>query len=350
MFSQIRSRSAKGRCSAPPTVLACAAHGMIEFLENLSLDPDAVLHEVDITRPQLADGSSRIPLTRYCQLFARTARRAYHDNVGLDFGARFRPEELGFLGYLAISAPTLGQSLTSMTSFLPLHQEGTIFELEKADNGLMSLTYMVLDGTLADRRHDAEFSLSVSMHLFRAALGTRWGPAEIHFMHPRPDDVHAHETAFGAPVYFQQPCNRILFDPQVLNVTMPRADGNLYDLIARNWASVDRAAACGPDLLSRARSQIGRTLESGDCDLAKIASLCGVPAWTLKRRLNEAGLTFQKLVTDTRRDLAIEYLCAYQMSVTETALALGYSETSAFSRAFRQWTGQSPSDYRRLPE
>lgn len=349
MFSQMRSRSAKGRLSAPPTVLACAAHGMIEFLENLSLDPDSVLSDVALTRPQVTDGSSRIPLPQYCRLFARTAQRAHHDNVGLDFAALFRPEELGFLGYLAVSAPTLGQSLRTMTECLPLHQEGTIFELEKTDTGLMALTYMVLDGSLADRRHDAEFSLAVALHLFHAALGSRWAPEEVHFMHPRPDDARAHELAFGAPIYFQQPCNRVLFDPQVLGAAMPRADRNLHDLISRTWAEPNHLAARQPDLLARARSQISRTLESGDCELAKIANLCGVPAWTLKRRLNEAGLTFQKLVTDTRRDMAIEYLCDYRLSVTETALALGYSETSAFSRAFRQWTGQSPSDYRRAP-
>jgi len=278
-------------------------------------------------------------------MFELAARAALRPNLGLEFGRSFSPQQLGFVGYLAASAPTLGRALESFTAAMPFHQQGTVMDLAEIGQDRAAVTYGIVDGTVAGRRQDAELSIAVVLNLMRLALGPRWAPHEIHFAHPRPQSCRAHDAAFGAPIYFLQDDNRIVFDRAVLESRMLNRDDVLHTLIAAQMTPRARASRSTDDIVARARYFVERLLPGGHCELDAVADACGMPSWTLKRRLSARGLTFQELVARTRCDLAIQYLTEHRLSATEVALTLGYSELSAFSRAFRQWTGVAPSDY-----
>lgn len=330
---------------APATVTASAALGVIDFMSRNGVDPDELLFRVGLRRDEVSRTDNRILLSQFCELFEDAAEMGGGPDIGLEFGCGFKPESLGFVGYLAVSAPTLGHGLRHFSQYLPFHQQATMASLERYRGNRIAFTYAITDSSIRYRRQDAELSIAVMVNMLRSALGPNWQPDEIHFAHPMGQaGRRQHERRFGGDVFFEQSTNRIIFDEALLETAMPRRDPILFELIRSEFEKMQSSAGHDDDIAT-IRHQVGRLLAEAHCTLPDLAKTCGVPTWTLKRRLAKSGLSFQTLVADVRRALAIEYLVDYSMSVTDTALALGYSEVSAFSRAFRQWTGTSARDY-----
>lgn len=327
-------------------VCVTAAHGLIDFVGGHGVGSEELLASVGLSQSILEGSRNKIALSQFCDLLERAAQNSSHGDIGLEFGSRFMPQNLGFIGYLAASAANLGDALQSFSRFLPLHQQGTYMDLEVCFGDRVALSYSIIDCTVTRRRQDAELSLAVMLNLIRSALGATWAPDEVHFAHSRPlEGIRQHEALFKAPVYFQQNCNRLVLPKSAFDAPMPRHDPLLYDLILSEFIRLAPRTGHRIDLISMVQHHIERQLAAGGCDLESVAAACGVAPWTLRRRLHAAGLKFQQIVVETRYRLALGYLHEQEMSVTETALALGYSETSAFSRAFRQWTGIPPTRF-----
>ena len=327
-----------------PTVLASAADGLVDRLIEARADPERAFEAVGLPIKNIASPANQIHLHQYCGLFEEAARETRDDNFGLRFGLDFLPERLGLLGYLAINSPTLYAAIKNIVTYFPAHQQDTRVGLSQ-DAGLATFCYMIESGSVLDKRQDAELSLGMFLNIFRRALGADWSPLEIHFAHPKSADWREHRDLFGAPVYFGQPKNAVIMHADDLNRTMPNADHVLMRLIAAQLAARVNTSRKPVNIVDRIRHLIEVGLSDGSCTLEKIASDCRIPAWTLQRQLSESGTSFNRLLTKARHDLAVRYLKEFNLPVTEVALMLGYSETSAFSRAFRQWTGQSPSGY-----
>lgn len=322
--------------------MAAAAQGALERVAACGVDPRDVLRDAELAADDFSHPTHRISLSSYCQFFEVAARKTAHDGFGLEFGASFQPQQLGLLGYLAISAPTLGAGLEKFSAYLPAHQQATHVATKVAADGTAAVEYAILDPSIANRRQDAELSVAMLFNVLRHSLGPRWRPLAIHLMHSRPSGRISYEEFFGTRPRFEQTSNRIVFRRAELDCPMPRRDASLMHLLEAELTRHLPAREPGTDILERARYEIAVALPVARCDLPQIARQCGLAPWTLKRRLKQRGLTFQQLVAETRCALATQYL-KRGMAVTEIALALGYSEVSAFSRAFREWTGLAPS-------
>lgn len=329
-----------------PLVMAAAAHGVGERIAAAGVDPLDVLGEAGLSGEELSDPTRRIALAQYCQVFEIAAHKTARASFGLEFGSGFHPQQLGMLGYLAISAPTLELALRKFAVYLPAHQQATHLVLRKLTDGRALVEYAILDGSIQARQQDAELSIAMLLNLFRHCLGSRWLPIGIHFMHSRPGGHTRHEELLGSRPLFGQTSNRIVFRQVDLDCEMPRKDHDLMRLLEFQLEKQLADTRAYYDIVERARHELSIALESGNCDIGMVSRRCGIPPWTLKRRLKQRGLTFQDLLTSTRLDLAKHQL-ARGTPITNIAADLGYSQVSAFSRAFRQWTGVSPREYLR---
>lgn len=327
-----------------PTVMAAAAQGLLERIAASGVDPDDVLSEAGLRRRDVADPSRRIGLSEYCRAFEIAARKTTRSNFGLEFGASFRPQQLGLLGYLAISASTLGHALRKFAAYLPVHQQATHVGISTVEDGNAAVEYVILDSSIKERQQDAELSIGMLFSLLRHVLGPHWSPIGVHLMHDRPVGRTRYEELLGVRPQFAQSSNRILMRRSELDCPMPRRDEQLMRLLEQELKKQLPVSAGSADVLARARHEIALALDSGDVELTAVARQCGLEPWTLKRRLKEQHMTFQDLVAATRYELALEQF-ARGAPITDVAIALGYSEVSAFSRAFRQWTGQSPRKF-----
>jgi AraC-like DNA-binding protein len=330
---------------AGPQVLAAAASGIADVVGGLGGDVERVFHAAKIDKGVLENPINEISLGQYCRMFEHAAIETQYDNFGLRFGIDFKPRQLGPIGYMAINSPTLAAGLRNLVDYFPAHQQMSTLAM-RADRDIMTLEYQINDGRIGLRRQDAELSLGMFCNVFYHALGRQWTPLELHFEHPRPWDAREHETLFDAPVFFSQPTNAILFRRRDMDVLMPDPDPYLFSLLEPMMSGRRRRAIPG-DLVGLVQQKIEAHLGHADALLTKVAQDLGMSSWTLHRRLRDLNVSFSDLLRGTRRQLAMRYVAEPHIPLTEIAFLLGYSELSAFSRAFHQWAGMSPARYRR---
>jgi len=328
-----------------PQVLAAAADGVVHMIKAMGGDVDRVFGEARLDIGRLESPFNEISLKQYCELFEESARLTHCDNFGLRFGHGFKPRQLGPIGYMAINAPTMAAGLRALVDYFPAHQQNTIMALRQ-ERDLLFLDYQITDGRISRRRQDAELSLGMFCNIFHYCIGRQWRPLEIHFEHPRPAESREHETNFGAPVFFAQPTNSILFRRGDLDVLMPEPDPYLFSLLEPFMRGRQQRFSVD-DLIGLVRQKIEAHFNTGNPGIKKIAAELGMTSWTLHRRLRDLNVSFHDLVRGARRELALRYVAEPHLALTEVAFLLGYSELSAFSRAFREWTGMAPAHYRR---
>ena len=329
---------------ARPIVHSSAATGVHRLIEDRGGSVERVFHRAHVSPRILETPVERVDLRNYCLLFEEAACQTGDTNFGLWFGSQFQPAQLGVLGYLALTAPTLDIALAKMIGYFPAYQQNSVLRRFHAD-GHLKLEYRITDGGIVQRRQDAELSLGIFCNIFRAALGPDWGPVRVDFEHPNPGDVADHERVFDAPVHFDQQTNAIVFRASDLSAPMPTADHNLAAVLDGLLLQLGTERSTPGDVVSTVRREVQVRISRGCPTLEDIADALHWSPATLKRRLRLGGTTYQQLVDDLRRKLAMDYLREGMHSMTEISERLGYSEASAFSRAFTRWTGLSPRDH-----
>ncbi|WP_296256836.1 MULTISPECIES: AraC-like transcriptional regulator QhpR [unclassified Pseudomonas] len=330
-------------------VLSAAANGLDGFILQHGGDLDRVFGRSGIDPEQLLHPTLSLPLTSYCQVLEEAARQTGCDNFGLRYGQQFQPQALGLLGYIGLCSPTLEDALINFCAAFPFHQHSTLIELMDVGE-CYRFDYQVRHGAINERRQDAELTMGMALNLVRHVLGPDWAPRQVAFEHAKPQDWHEHHDVFQAEVQFAQGCNSLLIPKcDVVDKVMPGSDPILLMLIkdairqlGENGSGLDSETG----LLDRARQIIVASLHLGEPVLEQIAHHLGLSEWALQRKLRDHGLSFTQLVDQIRQQSALAHLKQQRLSITQLASMLGYSETSAFSRAFKRWFGVSPKQWR----
>ncbi|HEX6120600.1 MAG TPA: AraC family transcriptional regulator [Dongiaceae bacterium] len=332
---------------AAPAILASAATGIVGHIERLHGDIDSIFGNAGIAPDMAGVPTLQLRLASFITLFEEAARRTRQDNFGLWFGNQFMPRDLGLWGYAAISSPTVGSALENLVNLFCYQQGSSVMRCVKRRDGLLRLEYQIVAPDIVARRQDAELSLGMFLNVIREGLGPKWAPEEVHFEHPRPQSWKEHESAFDAPVYFSQPANALLFRTDILGHSMPARDLQLLAVMQTCMEQLGPTSAAADSLFDRICAAIRMRLPNGYPTLEQIAHDLRISPGAVQRELSEHNVTYKDAVENTRRSLAEVYLQQRQLPLTEVALLLGYSELSAFSRAFTRWTGTSPRHYRR---
>jgi AraC-like DNA-binding protein len=192
-----------------------------------------------------------------------------------------------------------------------------------------------------------EFMLGAMTSLARRLTGGAGNPVEIHFTHEAPRSLECHERFFRCPVRFGATKNALSFDSAVLSLPAVGHDPDrcreLERTAAERLSALRRASTFRMDLASA----IHREIETGEPTVERTAAVLGLHPKTMARRLRSEGTSFSEVLEEVRLRLARQYLDEPGARVTEVAFRLGYSEKSAFNRAFKRWTGEAPERYRR---
>ena len=333
---------------AGPAILASAATGIVGQIERFHGDVDGIFGNAGIAPEMAGMPTLQLKLAAFITLFEEAAKRTTQDNFGLWFGNQFLPRDLGLWGYAAISAPTLGSALETLTGLFCYQQGSSFLRCVKRKDGLLRLEYQIIAPEIVARRQDAELSLGMFLNVIRECCGPKWAPEEVHFEHPRPQAWKEHEEAFDAPVYFSQPTNALIFRADIMERPMPARDPQLLSVMQTCMERLGPPSQAADGLFDSIRSAIRMRLAGGYPSLDQIAHDLRISPGAVQRELSDHNVTYKDAVETTRRQLAELYLQQRQLPLTEIALLLGYSELSAFSRAFTRWTGTSPRHYRRV--
>lgn len=324
-------------------VLSAAACGLDAFIAQQGGDVDRVFGIAGIDPDLLLHPTLSLSLSNYCKMLEEAASQSGCDNFGLRYGQQFLPRALGLLGYVGLCSHSLEQALQNFARAFPYHQHDTLIRL--VDIGeCYRFDYQVHHPAILDRRQDAELTMGMALNLVRHALGPDWAPRAVLFEHARPEGWREHQTVFDAPVLFDQPCNALLIPKRdIAGKLMPERDPVLLMLVQD--AIVRLGGQQSPQcLVDQARGLVRDALPLGEPSLERVAAGLGLTPAALQRRLREQNLSFSTLIDQVRRELALHYL-RRRLPVSELAPLLGYSETSAFSRAFRRWFDASPRQW-----
>lgn len=325
-------------------VLSAAASGLSNFILHKGADADRVLGMSGINPELLTSPTLSLQLPNYCKVLEQAANLSGCDNFGLHYGQQFQPKELGLIGYIGLCSPTLETALRNMTQYFALHQKDTLTRM--ADMGdAWRIDYQIQHGAILTRRQDAELTIGMFMNVIRGVLGTHYSPREIHFEHTRPDFWQEHSKLFNSPVYFDQPFNSIIVSKKDMQRDMPSSDPLLLTMMQETLKLLN-ISNTSQGLADQVRSHIQLSLNEGEPNLEHIAETMSMSSSVLTRRLKNEGMTFSNLVDGVRCELAEHYMKQKNIPISEMAFLLGYSEASAFSRAFKRWFGVNPRQWR----
>ena len=329
-----------------PMISLNAATGLIEAISASRGDPDQILHAVGLDRSTLSDPHGFLPFADFTRLLQEAARRTGDDCFGLHFGEQFQPKNIGPLVYVVLNSPTMAVAFDNAVRYLKVHNEGARVTFTY-DATSAYLRQSLLGVAADDVRQHSEYSMVVALNTLRLMAGSRWSPREMQFAHLAPVHTAEHVRIFGAPLSFGCDTNTLVIERAFIDKQVPAADERLYPILRRYLDRVVKEMPREDRTLSSIREVIGHSIREGDPKLDDVARKVTMSTRTLQRRLKEQGVDFKSLVDDTRRRFSLNYLADPVHTPAEIAYLLGYSEVSAFNRAFKRWTGTTPSSYRR---
>jgi AraC-like DNA-binding protein len=271
------------------------------------------------------------------------------DAIGLHFAAGVDFDALGLFSYAVLHAPTVGTALRNMERYSDAVVVGVPLRLD-VETRTASLRFPVWDaGDPQGLRHLDEAAVFFVLRMLRRLAGPGWSARAVAFRHAAPADPTVQRRLLGVPVLFGEPESRIVFAAADLERRVRNAERFQLPIVQRHLEDVVREDGAPDSWRHELELQIASLVCDGHPSLHTIAPRLGMSVRTLQRRLDERGLRYRDLVAGVRMRIARHCLTerAHGPSLGEIGFMLGYSELSAFDRAFRRWTGMSPGEYRR---
>lgn len=290
-----------------------------------------------------------VPLPVWRDLLARTLalRPEAPMATALAIGAQVRPRHVGVLGYLVLASRTLAEALQAYQRYERLFYGANLAEVE-VEGDEVELRWQPHQD-LPGSPHDA-VAIAALVTFMQQQVAAPPAPTLVSFTFPAPAEAaggDAFVRFFGCPVRFGDSRTRVRMPLAYLGLPMLHSDPGLR-LLLDQQAQALVAAMPEADAFDRSLQQtLLQLLPEGTASVARVAATLHVSVRTLQRRLETRQLTWQQVLDRSREELARQYLADRGLSLSDIALLLGFSEQSAFTRAFRRWTGETPVQVRK---
>ncbi len=268
------------------------------------------------------------------------------DNFGLHLVDLVDQTMFGPLGYLLANAPNYDRLLYFAEIYYHTLYRSAAFKLKKGEI-VCSLEFHVQGISRLSQRHHNEWSLGFFAVFFSRQIGQEWLPLRTEFTNEAPADMGELKRIFGDDITFNAPRTAFEFEREILSRKINTSDSRFLEILTDQAEALLQGVVQPESLEATVRLQILELLESDGANSSDIARRMAMSRSTLKRSLAVRGLTFRGLRDEIIKDVACKALLETEAEVGTVASKLGYSELSAFDRAFKRITGMSPTMYRR---
>lgn len=333
-----------GVTASEPSLAMRAVRPLVSGLEALDHDPAPLLASAGIDATTLGDPDAHVPWTAVLSFIAHAVDVTGDPSLGLHIAEHADPGSLDVHFYALLSSQTLGAGYECLCRYQRLIHETTRIELEVT--GQQATLRHSMPGGMTAPRQSAEFLLAIWVRGGRLATGTHWAPTEVRFGHPEPSDSGDHRRFFAAPVRFATGENTLVLPATLLDTPCQRADPALLAMLDRYAEDRLRRTPATNSFADRARSALLEELRAGEPSAERLATRLKTSVRTLNRMLAAEDLSYRKLLDHLRHEQACQQLADGRVAIAEVAFLLGFSELSAFYRAFKRWTGQTPAEFR----
>ena len=322
------------------TSVATMSEVFARTLEAYKIDSKTVFESIGLPPEPFRNPDARIPKEAMDKAWEEALRLTQNPCIGFEVGRNFHATNLHAVGYAMLASATLREALERLVRYQRLLSTAAEMDLSE-DDGLLLLQIDPSPGI--DYGDDLAFTAVIQ--LLRDLSDTEFNARSVHMMRPAPPCERELAEFFRCPVTYDAEIDMVTFSVESVDELLNRHNPALAQAseeVAREYlANMDKR-----DVVARARVTITSQLPDGEPSRKEVAARLHMSERTLARRLAERDYTFSSLVDEVRSQLAREYLRQSRFSVTDVAFLLGFSDQSNFARAFKRWTGDSPTEFR----
>lgn len=307
-------------------------------------DSEALFRSAGLDPTKLRDPDARYPIEGMCRLWRLAAQVTEDPYFGFKAASYWHPTTINALGFSWMASDSLRDALTRMARYGRLVTTVAQMELEEYDDHFAFRIRTTMPR--AEVPHEAvDAGLATFVAMCRMSYGSDFDPLRVVTQRPAVEDPSRYIEYFRAPVEFSAPENILYFSKEALEAHLPTANPRLArindQVITEYLAQFDKNSAS-----IRVRSKLTEMLPAGNVTQQDVADSLHMSLRTLQRKLADEKTSYKELLEETRKELANQYLRQGCLSVSEVTYLLGFSEPSNFARAFKRWTGRTPSEFR----
>jgi AraC-like DNA-binding protein len=336
----------------PPTIRerrdyltrAASFDGFYAVCAELGLDGAALLRQAGLDPLTLQDPDILIPHRAYARALDLAATASRQPHFGLLLAAKQSLSMLGPVGFLVGEAPDLRSAATQLGTYIHLHNQSSALRLDVA-HGVAIWSHESLDPNAPGHALHEDHVLATGMNIFRRFVGHDQHPESVGLPHAAPQNGSVYRRLFGCRVEFAAEQVQIVFDAALLDQPVRGHNPRLHAVLDSYIKHLNAEGAAPPE--RQIQIVILQAMKSGDSSLQRVAATLAMTPRSLQRRLWESGTNFQAELDAVRSSVARLYLKETQLPLTAISTLLGYSDLTAFSRAFKRMNGVAPQYWRR---
>jgi len=317
----------------------------IARLKSVGVLVAPLLKRVGLTPELIADPEERLSVRNQVALLDEAAIALKDDCLGFTLARDFDPREIGLLYYVMASSQTLGEALKRLARYSKVTNEALVFGYREGNRLIISLSYSGVPRH--SDRHQIEFCMFGLLRICCLLTGQNLVPQHFSIAHHRSEGIAEMARFVGTKVEFGADRDEFALNLDARELPLVHSDSYLNDLLVKycEAALADRRDDTS-QLRTKVENAIASVLPHGKVLVEDIARGLGMSERTLARKLSEEGLNFTEILQNLRRDLAVRYLKDRKLHVSKIAWLLGFREVSAFTHAYKRWTGKTPSQMR----
>jgi AraC-like DNA-binding protein len=318
---------------------------LIDELKRRGVEPAALLAKSGIRSEDVVDIRASIE-PQQCEVLIDSAVELTNDeSIGLSIGANSSVNALQLFGHLLLAQPTIRDAFAAAQRYSKLVAQGPSWRLiERDDVAIWGITPMLPPGRLV--RVLMDYAVSVTCRIARPLFPAGERLHAVCFQHQAPEYRERYGEVFGSPAIFGHEVNGVIFARSFLDHEQSHADRTVAGLLREAADQLMREREQMIQVTAQVRAFLRYSADLSAVTLAKTARQLCIGTRILRRRLLEEGTSFRELLDEARCRVACDALSQREVSIVAVAESLGFSEPSAFFRAFKRWTGTTPRQFR----
>jgi AraC-like DNA-binding protein len=327
------------------TALTSWCRAIKSALEESGADSEQLFRNSGLQPEALKDANARYPVEQTIRLWRLAVEATGDEAFGLRVSRHIRQTTFHALGYSLLASATLDTAFERLIRYFRIVTEA--YELDWQPESRSYVFSIGVDEHSRRPTHEAiDAFAAVAVRLCRALYGDSFACERVELERPCPDNTNPWIRALRGPVQFGARRNAIHIGSDIAQAPLESANPDLAvmnDEIVRRYLAENRQAS----IVDRVHSLLVESLPNGDPGQQAVADNLHMSLRSLQRRLAEEDTAYQQVLNDTRRELALAHVANARYSLSEIAYLVGFSDSSSFTRAFKRWTGESPSQYRK---
>ena len=316
---------------------------LLEYLENEGFDLKTILDPVGIPQSALEDTTTRFPKRKFQALWHVASEVTGDPAIALRVSTMVKANTLGIIGYLASASESRRNAFELVKGLTPLLWEDVECDLESG--GEVAFIRCRTGSSPQASHFTTEYAVGLTVTMSRVLGGGRSDPLEARFSYSAPAYADEYERILRLPIRFDAGEDGVLFPISMMDSLNPSADAALRQLLERYAADQLAKLPTSARFSQRIRACILSMLPLGSLTADTVAAQFSMSSRTLRRHLQQEATSYQEILDDVRAELARHYLTKEKRGIDEVAFLLGFSDPSAFTKAFRRWTRQTPADF-----